>query len=110
MFARSTQLLTITYVRPWRPPTDVYETETEVVVEVEIAGMRDEDCRVGLEGRMLTISGLRVNMSHEQRAYHEMEIHSGEFRTDIELPAAIDTTAIRAVYEDGFLRIRLQKA
>ena len=110
MFARSTQLLTITYVRPWRPPTDVYETETEMVVEVEIAGMRDEDFRVALEGRMLTISGLRANKSNEQRAYHEMEIHSGEFRADVELSAAINPGGIRAVYEDGFLRIRLQKA
>ncbi|MEK7786124.1 MAG: Hsp20/alpha crystallin family protein, partial [Chloroflexota bacterium] len=60
MFARSTQLLTLTYVRPWRPPTDVCETETEVVVEVEIAGMREDDFHVSLDGRLLTISGLRV--------------------------------------------------
>ncbi|MBI3241733.1 MAG: Hsp20/alpha crystallin family protein [Chloroflexi bacterium] len=110
MFVRSTQLLTITYVRPWRPPTDVYETETDVVVEVEIAGMRDEDFHVSLEGRLLTISGTRADKPRERRAYHEMEIPSGEFRTDLELPVTIDTDAIRAVYEDGFLRIRLQKA
>lgn len=110
MFARSTQLLTITYVRPWRPPTDVYETETEVVVEVEVAGMREEDFRVSLDGRLLTIGGLRVDKSRERRAYYEMEIHSGEFRADVELPVPIDADGIRAEYEDGFLRITMRKA
>jgi HSP20 family molecular chaperone IbpA len=110
MFARSTQLLTIIYVRPWRPPTDVYETDTDVMVEVEVAGMREDDFHVSLDGRLLTISGLRLDKSREGRAYHEMEIHSGEFRTDVELPAPIDTDNIRAEYEDGFLRITMRKA
>ena len=30
----------------WSPPTDVYETETDYVVRVEVAGMRETDLEV----------------------------------------------------------------
>ena len=35
----------------WHPPTDVYETEDDFIVKVEIAGMRDEDFTVAAENR-----------------------------------------------------------
>jgi len=38
--------------RIWRPPTDVYETDTSVVVKVEIAGMREEDFDISLSSRL----------------------------------------------------------
>ena len=41
----------------WRPPTDVYELEETLVVRVEIAGMREEDFIIQLNGRILSIRG-----------------------------------------------------
>jgi len=43
----------------WTPPTDIYETEENFLVRVEIAGMRDEDFEVAIENNILLISGFR---------------------------------------------------
>jgi HSP20 family protein len=93
----------------WRPPTDLYETEQAYVVRVEIAGMREDDFHIELNGRLLSIRGARQDQS-ERRAYHQMEIHFGEFAIDLELPQHIEVTGIEAVYTNGFLRVSLPKA
>lgn len=92
----------------WRPSTDVLETEDAVVVRVEIAGMRDGDFSITLEGQTLLIKGTRSRMS-ECRTYHQMEIPFGDFSTEVEIPFPIDSVRIEAVYQDGFLRIWLPK-
>ena len=94
---------------PWRPPTDVFETEETFVVRVEIAGMREQDFSVALEDRTLIIRGLRSDTS-ERRAFHQMEIPFGDFSTEVELPNAIIPEGVGAVYRDGFLQITLPKA
>jgi HSP20 family protein len=92
----------------WSPPTDVFETETSFVVKVEISGMRDQDFSVTLDNNYLTVSGVRPDVA-ERRAYHQMEIRSGEFSTAVALPGDVDTTHATAEYEDGFLTIILPK-
>jgi len=93
----------------WRPPTDVFETEEVVVVRVEIAGMEENDFSIVIDGRYLSIRGLRGDVM-ERRAYHQMEIRFGEFATEVELPYPIVVSEIEAVYSNGFLQIRLPKA
>jgi HSP20 family molecular chaperone IbpA len=92
----------------WRPPTDVYETEHSIRVQVEAAGMDNADFAVVLDGRMLRISGNRTDHS-ERRIYHQLEIHTGEFLTEVELPVKVDAGNIRAHYHDGFLVVDLRK-
>jgi HSP20 family molecular chaperone IbpA len=90
----------------WRPPTDVYETDAALIIRVEVAGMRESDFTISLVERTLTIRGIRQDTS-ERRAYHQMEIAFGEFNTEVELPYAIISDKVEAVYRDGFLRITL---
>ena len=93
----------------WSPPTDVYETEGNCVVKVEVAGMRDEDFEVAFENNVLTISGIRLDLN-ERRAYHQMEIRFGKFEIAIGLPVPVDVEKAVAEYKDGFLVIVLPKA
>jgi HSP20 family protein len=90
----------------WRPPTDVFITDDAVIVRVEIAGMREGDFSVTFEEHTLTIRGNRPDYP-ERRAYHQMEIRFGEFRTDVGLHWPVDTDKIDAEYKDGFLRVIL---
>ena len=92
----------------WRPPTDVYETETKVVVKVEIAGTHDEDLELLVQGNLLSISGKRSDIS-DHRAYHQMEIPFGKFSLNIELPVNVDTDNANAEYKNGFLTIEFPK-
>lgn len=93
----------------FRPPTDVYETEEAIVVRVEIAGMREEEFSIELDDRLLSIRGIRPDVT-ERRAYHQMEIRFGEFSVELELPARISAHLVAAVYKDGFLQVTLPKA
>ena len=92
----------------WRPPTDVFETEDKIIVRVEIAGMHEGDFSVNFDQGILQISGIRPEVS-EKRAFHQIEIHFGEFLTEVEILIPIDLEKIDAVYQDGFLRVGLPK-
>lgn len=93
----------------WRPPTDVLETDEAYVVVVEVAGMRGADISVTYHQRMLSIQGIRTDMS-SRKAYHQMEIAYGEFASEVRIPVPIETSGIEATYNDGFLRVMLPKA
>jgi HSP20 family protein len=90
----------------WSPPTDVYETETNLMIRIEIAGMRQSDITIGIEDNFLVVSGIRKEMA-ERRAYHQMEIRFGEFSSIITLPKGVDLDDADADYEDGFLTISI---
>lgn len=93
----------------WRPPTDVFEIEDTIVVRVEIAGMREEDFVIELNGRNLMVRGTRQD-TPQRGVFHQMEIRFGEFSIELELPSHIEADQVQAVYSDGFLRIHLPKA
>jgi HSP20 family protein len=92
----------------WSPPTDVYETEENYVIKVEIAGMRDEDFEVAFENNVLMITGYRSDLN-ERRAYHQMEIRFGRFELAVEIFVSVDVEKATAEYRDGFLTIVLPK-
>ncbi len=93
----------------WTPPTDVYETETALIVKVEVAGMREEDFEVVVEEQILMIRGIRGTEQNERRAYHQMEIRSGKFEIALGLPSGIDLDGASAEYNQGFLIINFPK-
>jgi HSP20 family protein len=80
-----------------------------LVVLVEVAGVRQADFSVSLFERRLIISGVRADPGPAQRAFHQMEIHFGEFRTEVELPLNVDDTRVDAEYSEGLLRVVLPK-
>lgn len=107
-FAHTTRWLVMRYTHLWRPPTDVYETDEAFVIQVEIAGMRGADFAVSIQDRLVTVSGVRQDAG-EARAYQQMEIHFGEFRTDVELPGPFNRETMEASYNDGYLRLVMPK-
>ncbi len=95
----------------WVPNTDVYTTDTGLVVKVELPGMKSENLEITMEGNRLRISGSRPDAC---RAHHcsflVMEISYGPFESELELPAGFDLTQAKAVYVNGFLRIDVPAA
>jgi len=92
----------------WSPPTDVYETEENCLIKLEIAGMRDEDFEVAFENNILIIRGNRPDLN-ERRAYYQMEIRFGKFEIAVEIPVMVNIEKATAGYQDGFLVIVLPK-
>lgn len=94
--------------RGWRPPTDVYETDGEFVILIELAGMRGAEIAVTLDGHKLRVRGQRRHRAG-LAAYHQMEINDGDFAVEVRVPVPVDRERIDASYNDGFLRVRLPK-
>jgi HSP20 family protein len=93
----------------WRPPTDLIELEDRYLVRVEIAGVKETDFSVVLDQNLLSIQGVRADLS-ERRAFHQMEVNFGEFATNVEIPGPIEPQAVTAEYQHGFLWVSLPKS
>jgi len=94
--------------RVWRPPTDVYETNSHIVVKVEIAGMDKDEFEVSLVDRRLIIAGHRRDPVGKL-SYQNMEIHYGKFCTGVKIDWPVHEAAIEAFYENGFIFVMLPK-
>ena len=90
----------------WTPNTDVYLTESGLVIKVELAGMRKEDLQLVIEGNKVRISGLRQDGCRAAKCkFLVMETNYGAFESVIELTDGFDLSGARASYHNGFLRI-----
>jgi HSP20 family protein len=101
--------MSIQHVRPWHPPTDVYETDEYLVVKVEVAGMDEEHLNIFLTDRTLVISGIREDPT-AKLAYQQFEIAYGPFQTEVYLSHHVEGDEVEALYKDGFLKVILPKA
>ncbi|MBI4188446.1 MAG: Hsp20/alpha crystallin family protein [Chloroflexi bacterium] len=98
-------------VKGWSPSIDIFEKGDSVIVKVELPGMKQEDIDAFISGDTLTLKGERKPESGiKEENYDRSEIAYGNFYREVELPSGVDTKNIEAVYEDGILRITLQKA
>ena len=96
--------------RRWKPLTDVYEMDGEVVIKIELPGVQKEEIALTLEGRQLVIRGTRTNpLPKCGIVYHQMEINYGEFERILILPQTMDMEHIKAELKEGFLYITLRK-
>lgn len=93
----------------WRPDVDVFETERDVVVRVELAGVRQQDIRVSVDGDMLLLSGQRETGESEATGVHQMEIATGPFERRLRIPVPFDRDRVTARLTEGVLTVRLAK-
>lgn len=94
----------------WQPDADVFETEDEVVVRLELAGVASRDLRVSVDGTQVRVSGVRA--PHQRgpiKRLHQMEIASGPFERRVNIPVAFDRERVSAHLEGGFLTVTLSK-
>jgi len=94
----------------WAPPTDVYETVTELVVTMDVAGVDPAQIQVTAGETVMTIRGVRHEVSPGSRKhFHKMEIEIGPFQRRIQLPPGLDLDSISTGYSDGLFEVRVRK-
>lgn len=100
---------TMPYVA-WTPLCDIYETEKELVLKMELPEMKKEDVHVTIENNVLTLRGERkLEKTIERENFHRMERNYGEFLRSFTLPAFVDGSKIFAEFKDGMLTVTLPK-
>ena len=106
----------------WEPSLNLYETEDCYVACVDIAGMNGDEIEVNVEMRVLILSGKRQhpcmpdfadmeNLPETLRecSVHLMEIETGDFRREVDIPGDVNIGNITANYHHGFLWIVMPK-
>jgi HSP20 family molecular chaperone IbpA len=95
----------------WTPAADLYETTSEVVIDVNLAGIQSSIVRIDMTPKTIKLSGQRTEQVElEPIAFHLLEIERGAFERTFNLPAPIKPREAQVQYHDGLLTIRLPKA
>ena len=89
---------------------DVYQTQTEIIVQTMVAGVRPEDLQINITRDMITIKGKREeNKMIAPENYFTKELYWGTFARTILLPQEVDPEEAEAIERHGLLMIRLPK-
>lgn len=89
---------------------DVYQTETELVIQSAIAGVKPENLDISIEEDQVLIKGSREKPPEEgERNYFYQECYWGPFSRQIILPEEVDPSRTEAEMKEGILTIRIPK-
>ena len=88
------------------PKCDLYETENELIIEVEIPGLGKEDLHISLHQQLLTITG-EFKTLLQTRKYFLKERANRKFKKEITLPYPVAVNLIRTEIHKGVLVIVL---
>ena len=92
------------------PPVDVYEDAQQVMLKLEVPGVKLEDLDIRLENQRLTVKGQRPFEAEEKAEnFHRIERRFGSFVRSFTLPQTVDTEAVNASCDAGVLTISLAK-
>jgi HSP20 family protein len=93
-----------------RPPVDVWETATAVVIKVMLPGVPEENIKALLYDDVLVVSGTRTDdAGAEERRFHRAEVHYGPLEVTVPLPALVEPEGVEATCGQGVVTIRLAK-
>lgn len=94
----------------WTPAVDIFETEDEVVIVAEVAGIAREHIKVIVDGQVVRLYGQREATCCTAGAqYHRMEIASGAFARSFRIPVPFVGGQVEAKAADGLLYVHLPK-
>ncbi len=89
---------------------DVYQTNSDIVVQTMVAGVKPEDLELTIARDMVTIRGKRGdNRNISEENYFTKELYWGKFSRTILLPQEIEPEEVEAIEKHGLLTIKLQK-
>ncbi len=94
---------------PWRQgattrslPLDVYETDSERVIRLEVPGVRKKDIAIELENAVLSVKAKRVDKTEGGES-------SIDLSRSVSVGDDVDPDNIKAQLENGILTVRLHK-
>lgn len=92
------------------PRADIYETQDQVVLLVDMPGVASDGVDITLEKRTLAIRGYAADQQRENYRQIYAEYGAGDYERVFTLSEDIDRDGIEASQKDGVLRLVLPKA
>jgi len=99
-----------THATAWVPATDIFASDGDLMMRIEVAGLRPEDVDITFSAGVLTVSGTRRTElgTGGEDSFYIRERFYGAFRRAITLPPDTDPGQIRAEFENGLLEITVE--
>ena len=96
----------------WSPAVDVRESQNELVLQFELAGITPEQIELTTDNGVLTVRGEKreARKENEESQYHLVDRSYGAFSRSFQLPKNLDESKIDATFEHGVLTVRIPKA
>jgi HSP20 family protein len=96
----------------WHPRCTIAEIQATLVIEFDLPGVRWEDIRLEIHGRVLLIAGEYTSAARHRghTVCHYRERHAGPFIRQLRLPYPVDRRAMGVEYIDGVFIITVPKA
>ncbi|HEY4706334.1 MAG TPA: Hsp20/alpha crystallin family protein [Thermodesulfobacteriota bacterium] len=92
------------------PTLDIFATPSELVMEMELPGVRREDIDITLSKDAITVRAVKFECFDEDKInYVCMERSFGRLFRSIDLPCPVDTARVKATCLNGILTITLPK-
>ena len=93
------------------PPVDIFDSESEVVLTLELPGVCKDDLEIGIEDMTLTVTAEKKGDSQgdEKQCYHLREREFGSFSRTFTLGEDHDTENIAAELINGVLKVVIPK-
>jgi len=95
--------------RVFMPRSDVYETESDLVILADMPGVNEKSVDITIEKNVLTIHGA-VEPPFAGKNPVRAEYDIGDYKRAFTLPEEIDRGNIRASVKNGTLKLTLPKA
>jgi HSP20 family protein len=94
----------------WSPALDLYDDKENLVVKVELPGMKKEEIEISIHDGVLSVSGERKHETEKTEGQSfRSERYFGKFQRSVSLPTAVDSDKVKAAYKDGVLTVTLPK-
>lgn len=93
------------------PRVDVYEKDKNVVVEVQLPGIKVEDVNIEVADNYVSFSGKRKEEKEDKdKNFYRKEVNYGSFSRVVSLPVKVKSDKAEAESKDGVLKVTLPKA
>ena len=94
----------------WMPRIDVHESDKEIHIEVELAGIDKKDVKVEVKNNVLTISGERaLTRKSDDKNFSRIERHYGKFERSFSLPETVNSEKLTAIFNNSVLTVAAPK-
>jgi HSP20 family protein len=92
------------------PKMDVYETEKDIIAEIEVPGIDPKNIDIEVGETSLKIEAKKEESKEEKkRGYFRKELGAGYYKRIIPLPGEVVKEKADASYADGILTITMPK-
>ena len=95
-----------------RIPTDVVETENDIILKAALPGVDPEDVDISITGNTISIRAECCKAAEEERGqrYLLRERQHGRFARELMVPMDIQPDKAQATFESGILVLTIPKA